>query len=305
MRVFVAGARGFIGRHLVQSLSRQSGVQVIPGVRPGRASEGGEGIAFDFRTDHDPSVWLKRLEGVDAVAVCVGVLRQSKKQPIESLHDLGPCALFEACQRLGIPVHHVSALGISQGISPYAVTKRRAEQRLAQLAAEAPAWKAQVYRPSIVFGRGGASSALFMNLARMPVLLMPGPVLQTAIQPVWVQDLTDAMARAMVNDDARAPGLSSVDVVGETALPMGDFIAELRKQLGHSAAWQLTMPHWMVETSAWLGDQVEASPWCHETLSMLGTPNTGDPTALRAMLGRPLLPLADFVRTGWRHVGAR
>ena len=76
----------------------------------------------------------------------------------------------------------------------FTATKRAADEHLLGLAA-APGstLRGVVLRPSVVFGQGGASTALFMRLARLPLLVLPGPVLTARIQPLAVQDLADAV----------------------------------------------------------------------------------------------------------------
>ncbi len=103
-----------------------------------------------------------------------------------AIHAETPHALFDACAQAGIRrVVHVSALGLEGNPTQYARSRLRAEAQLMALTAGG-ALEGVIVRPSVVFGRGGASSELFMMLARSPLWLLPAPVVRTRIQPVAV-----------------------------------------------------------------------------------------------------------------------
>ena len=102
-----------------------------------------------------------------------------------------------------------------------------------------------------------------MNLARLPVALFPGPVLDARVQPVSVHDLAAAVV-ALLGPALEQTG--TIDCTGPEALTMGAFIASLRQQLGHRPATVLRLPQPLTTLSARLGDAVPQSPWCSETL---------------------------------------
>ena len=299
--IFLTGATGFVGRHVAARL-RADGHRVVEGISPRRTPSGPDQCAVDFAHDLSAAVWLPRLAGIDAVVNAVGVLRDSPRQPIAALHRDAPRALFDACAQAGVRrVVQVSALGVDHGDTQYASTKRAADAHLLALAARAPTeggtpLSACVVRPSVVFGKGGASSALFMNLAKLPVVVLPRPVLKALVQPVAVQDLAEAIA-ALLGRAADRQGV--VECAGPEALPMGDLIASLRAQCGHGKAGLLPLPEPLTRLSARLGDLVPASPWCSESLSMLGTDNVADAAVLQALIGRPAVHYRDLVARAW------
>ncbi len=310
LNVLVCGARGFIGRAVVRALQAR-GHRVVLGVSPrrGPAPVPGEGpgpgrrLAMDFATEADPATWQPRLAGIDAVVNTVGVLRDTRARPIEALHHTGPAALFEACARAGIRrVVQVSALGIDGSDTPYATTKRAAERALAGLAAAARL-DPVVLRPSIVFGRGGASSELFLLLSRLPLLVLPGPMVTAAIQPVAVDELAEVIAglvdaplpRLDVPGPAHAPALPVWPAVGPRPVRLADFIASLRAQASRTPARTWVLPDEATRFTARLGDHVPASPWCSDALSLLGQDNVADPAAFAALLGRPATPFDQLL----------
>lgn len=296
MHILLTGSTGFVG-HTLQAALTAAGHTVHGGISPRQKAANALQVPMDFAHDTTAAQWLPRLEGIEAVVNAVGVLRDTRARPIGAVHRDTPSALFEACATAGVQrVVQISALGIDGSATQYATTKRSAEQCLQALAAQHKLQPA-ILRPSVVFGRGGDSSALFMNLARLPVVVLPGPVLDARVQPVSVHDVAAAVV-ALLGSAQCTTGV--LECVGPQALRMGDFIASLRQQLGHSPAKVLRMPSWLTALSARLGDGVPASPWCSETLAMLGTDNVGDPTNFARLLGRTAVDYRQLVATAWR-----
>ncbi len=296
MNILLTGSTGFVG-HTVAAALTLAGHTVRSGVSPRQRTVLPTQVPMDFARDTTPDLWLPRLVGIDAVVNAVGVLRDSSARPIDAVHQHTPTALFTACAQAGVKrVVHISALGIEGSSTRYASTKRAADSHLLGLAAKG-ALSAAVLRPSVVFGKGGDSSALFMNLARLPVALFPGPMLTARVQPVSVHDLAAAIV-ALLGPAVATQGI--IECTGPEALTMGAFIASLRQQLGSSPAHVLRLPDPLTQLSARLGDAVPASPWCTETLSMLGSDNVGNPAVFEQLLGRKGVHYSQLVATAWR-----
>ena len=295
MHILLTGSTGFIGHTLKAALER-AGHTVRGGVSPRRSALQPGQVAMDFAHDTSASAWLPRLEGTDAVVNAVGVLRDTRQRPIDAVHRDTPIALFDACAQAGVQrVVQISALGIDSSSTRYAQTKLAAEAHLQTLATQAKLRPA-ILRPSVVYGIGGDSSALFMNLARLPLALFPGPMLTARVQPVSVHDLAAAVV-ALLGPALEHTG--TIDCTGPEALTMGAFIASLRQQLGHSPATVLRLPQPLTTLSARLGDAVPQSPWCSETLAMLGSDNVGNPAVFEQLLGRKGVHFSQLVATAW------
>jgi uncharacterized protein YbjT (DUF2867 family) len=278
MNVLVCGARGFIGRRICAAL-RARGHRAVEGA----STAVPDGIAVDFVRDVDPRTWAPRLRGIDAVVNAVGVLRDTRRRPIEDVHDQVPRALFAACAEAGVRrVVQLSALGIAGSATPYALTKLAAEATLDAHTQEGEL-DGFILRPSIVFGHGGDSTALFLALARLPAALLPRPVRRARIQPVAVGELAEVVATLV---EAAPSAATTIAAVGPEPVALGDFIASLRAQAGRSPALVATLPDVITRLSARVGDLVPASPWCSDSLSLLGADNVADPAPFERLLGR-------------------
>ncbi|MCX7257416.1 MAG: epimerase, partial [Polaromonas sp.] len=241
-------------------------------------------VTMDFTLDTAESVWLPRLAGVDAVINAVGVLRDGPRTPMQAIHSDVPQALFNACAQQGVRrVIHLSALGIASGDSPYARTKREAEAHLQNLTAQG-ALQGVALQPSVVFGAGGAGSALFTALARWPVLALPPEAFSTRVQPVRLDELAQVVA-ALIEPAGALCG--PLVCVGPLGVPLADLIASLRQQRGYAPARVMRLPSVLTRASARLGDAFPFTPWGTQALALLAQDNTADPAPFARLLGRP------------------
>lgn len=295
MKVLLCGAQGFIGRHVRRAL-QAAGHEVVAAGSGRRALAGL--MRVNFSRDTEVAHWLPRVRGFDAVVNAVGVLRDSRARPLQAVHEDAPKALFDACALASVRrVVQISALGIEGNGTRYAQTKLAADMHLLALT-DAGRLDGVVLRPSIVFGREGDSSRLFMGLARSPWLLLPRPVIEACVQPVAVDDL--AMAVTALLDGGGLARKGVLPCVGPAPLRLGDFIASLRTQLGHGPARVSPLPGVVTRLSARVGDALPFAPWCSETLALLAQDNAGPAEVLAGLLGRPALPHYQMVEAAWQ-----
>lgn len=180
MNILLTGASGFIGSHLLRRLHAQ-GHRITACVRnPQAASKrysGATYIACDFSRDIHEADWIPRLVNIDVVINAVGIIRESHGQRFATLHHQAPAALFRAAAKSEIKkVIQISALGADAGAhSEYHLSKRAADEVLAGLDLD---WL--ILRPSIVYGAGAKSMALFRAMAALPLT----PLVADGSQPL-------------------------------------------------------------------------------------------------------------------------
>lgn len=286
MKILVCGASGFVGRHLCEGLAA-AGHDCLRGVRKPRTERD---LAIDYLRDLTPEQWLPKLRGFDAVINAVGVLRDTKAQPMRQLLAEAPIALFHACVAAGVKrIVNVSALGVESTLEvPYFSWRRAAE---AELRALPPHIRWLNLRPSAIYGKGGASAAMFRTLAALPVHGLPMGGTQQ-LQPVHVTDIVAAVSNWLADDHAQS---TSVNAAGAEAVSMRGMLDSYRAQLGHRPALHVPVPGLFVRLGARLGDFVPASPLCTDTLRMLNMGNTSDNTGFAQLLGRAPLHYGQFI----------
>jgi uncharacterized protein YbjT (DUF2867 family) len=204
--VTVFGGSGFLGRHIVQALSKR-GYRVRAAVRrPDLASHlqplgaPGQIMAVQANLRHRWSV-DRAVQGADAVVNAVGILAPTGKQSFDAVQGFGPRAIAEAARAAGLNgITHISAIGADpESTSAYARSKAVGEAGVLETLPDSI-----ILRPSIVFGPEDNFFNQFAGMARIsPVLPLVGGG-ETKFQPVYVCDIAEAVARAV--DGTLQPG---------------------------------------------------------------------------------------------------
>lgn len=252
MRILLTGANGFIGRYLLARLAG-AGHEVIPAVRDPRQTDAMLGraasVCVDFNRDTSPDDWLRRLRGIDAVINCAGILQGRPGQSIDAIHAAAPIALFQACERAGVPrVIQISA--ISAGAeTAYAQTKQKAD---AFLRGSKLNWV--ILRPSLVYAAGAyGGTALFRALAALPFAIPLVSKGEQLFQPVHMDDVTSTVLRIL---DDPTIGRAVIDPVGPEALTLKQILLDLRQWLGFGAVPTIPIPFPLIRAATRLGDVV-------------------------------------------------
>lgn len=297
MKILVTGCSGFIGQRLVAALLAE-GHGVICAGRA--AAPLGADVSFvpkDFRRDVTPEAWARCLEGVDLVINAAGIIAARDADDFELVHVRGPRALFDACVTAGVArVIQVSALGADAGArSAFHKSKRAADEHARALPLDAV-----IVQPSLVYGPGGASAALFGALASAPVTLLPGDGSQ-AVQPVHVDDVVRGIAAI-----AAAPSVrdATIAFVGPEPLSLREFLTELRAALGFGRAPCVRVPLSVLRLAARFGTWTRRGLLTVDTLAMLARDNTADAAPFAAILGRAPRGVDRFVEP-WERAAAR
>ena len=281
MRVLVCGATGCVGRAVVHAL-RSRGHAVVAGARS--AVDGRHAMHVDYMEPRSPDEWAARLraEHIDAVVNCVGILMASRGQSFERVHSEGPIELFRGAALAGVQrVVQVSALGVRGDAdtlsTPYLHSKLLADDALASLPID---WA--VLRPSLVYGPGSQSAALFATLASLPVISLPGRGLQQ-VQPIHVYELAESIAQLI---ERRGEVREVFELGGPQPLAYREMLAHYRAALGLGAALWLPMPMPAMRAMAWLAEAIPQKVFCRDTIRMLDRGSVPQDNAAPSLLGR-------------------
>lgn len=300
MRILLTGATGFIGRRLASALA-QAGHEVVcavrqlPPTKPPKISY----VLIDFNHARQPADWANAVAGIDVVVNAVGILRESPGRSFDAVHRSAPVALFMAATEAGAKhIVQLSALGADdQARSAYHLSKKAADDVLMSLPV-----RATVVQPSLVYGPGGASAALFELFASMPVVPLPAGGRQQ-IQPVHIDDLIQAILVLIESPEGPSERIA---MVGPHAITLQDFYAGLRRAMGFRRhAWFISVPQAVMAWVARIGKWLPGGFLDSDTLSMLERGNTSSAQRIASLLGRPPRateafvppPYADAVRT--------
>jgi hypothetical protein len=203
------------------------------------------------------------------------------------LHTRAPLALFAACAAAEIKVIQISALGADENArSRYHLSKKAADDAL--LAATA---RAVVVQPSLVYGPGGTSAALFNTLASLPLIPLPGEGDQQ-VQPIHVEDLTSAIL-ALVQAD-RYLG-QRIALVGPEPVTLRRYLSELRLLMGLGRGRFVHCPTVLMDAAAQVGEWLGKGMLDTETWQMLQRGNIADPRITCDLLGRKPRPVSEFI----------
>jgi uncharacterized protein YbjT (DUF2867 family) len=292
MQILLTGASGFIGQH-VQAALLAEGHRVVCAQRfpPANSHPHLRYLPADFTKDNDKSVWLARLNGIDAVINAVGIFREAGRQTFAALHINTPCALFAACaesEHVQV-VLQVSALGADAGAdTPYHLSKKAADDFLASLPL-----RSFIVQPSLVYGRHGASARLFRSLASMPLCLRFGDAPQL-VQPIHIDDVAAAMVALLKQAAPWASGTTlarRLPLVGPAAMSFTDYLATLRRALGMGKLRVLHLPGWFARMAAGMG----LGLLDRDALRMLDRGNSADPLPTVRLIGHPARSPSSFI----------
>lgn len=227
--VTVFGGSGFVGRHVVRALARRGWRVRVACRRPDLAfylqPNGKVGQVMPVQANlRYPASVAAALRDADAVVNLVGVLSESGRQNFEAVHAFGAKAVAKAAAEAGVTnVVHMSAIGAdSESAADYGRTKAKGEAAMRESVPSAI-----IMRPSVMFG---ADDHFFNRFAAMARMLWVLPVVgaQTKLQPTFVGDVAEAVARAL--EGGAQPG-ATYELGGPETISMRDLFDWVVKEV--------------------------------------------------------------------------
>jgi NADH dehydrogenase len=228
-RVLLLGGTGFVGRSVCERLvERDSAMRLTVATR--RLAHA-KAVQFLPTVDpvecdvHDDAQLARLVAGHDAVVNLIAILHGSAAD-FDKVHVRLARRLAGACAAAGVRrLVHVSALGVSADApSSYLRSKAEAEAIL-----QAAPLDLSVLRPSVIFGAGDRFLNLFATLQSV-FPLMPLAGVDARFQPVWVEDVSEALLRCLERKDSIG---KTYECAGPQVFTLGELVRLAGRLCGH------------------------------------------------------------------------
>ena len=199
----IFGASGFIGRHLIRSLTERD-FRIVAATRSpylyGYLKPLGNPGQIDLEKVNlfEEENLRTLIKNSDVVINLVGILYENKKQKFEDIHVKFPALLTKLCNEQNIKkLVHISALGINETAnSQYMQSKLKGEKNILNNFN-----RSVILRPSIIFGPEDKFFNQFAALAEFfPALPLIGGGL-TYFQPIYVGDVVKSIVTILEKEE--------------------------------------------------------------------------------------------------------
>ena len=199
-RIFVTGATGFVGRHVVRRLVESGHTVRIMARGPVRQHLLPEGVEVSQTSLTDQEGLEAALSGMDAVVHLVAIIRERGEATFDRVNHLGTASLAKAALSAGVSRFVLmGAIGaVDDPRFPYLQSKWRGEQALIQSGVPYT-----ILRGSIIFGEGDEFINTLGGLVRVFPLV---PVIgggNVRFQAIHVEDVAHSIARTLELDETK------------------------------------------------------------------------------------------------------
>jgi len=193
--IFIAGASGFVGGHLIDALLK-SGYKLRCLARSEKAQKlfNGRGIETVPGDITMPETLDGALNDIDFVIHLVGIMEEKGTVTFERVHVEGTKNLIAEAKRAGVKhFFYQSALGANkESWSGYLRTKAEAEEIV-----KTSNMPYTIFRPSLIIGPWDGFTKKLMELIKMsPVIPVPGDG-KSKFQPVYINDWVKCLLKVI------------------------------------------------------------------------------------------------------------
>jgi len=278
--IFIAGASGFVGGHLVDYLI-QKGDRVrclarSEGAQKSLAAKGAEVISGDIT---HPETLNNILRPEDFVVHLVGIIEEKGSATFDSIHCKGTTNLVAEAKRAGVRhFFYQSALGADRASwSGYLKTKAEAEEIVKQ-----SGLGYTIFRPSLIIGPwDGFTKKLSELLKLSPVLPIPGEG-KAKFQPVYIKDWLTCIGKVIENPEAYA---STYEIGGPEHLSYLEIVEKLSRAMGHNRP-AFKIPMGLMKLGASVFEKIlTVPPVTSDQLRLLEQDNICDPKTIEKNFG--------------------
>jgi len=228
VKVFLTGATGFVGGHLLKRLLDDGhSVRALVRFPPKIKAPPNDRVEFVFGDVVNGFGLENGMKGCDAVIHLVGIIAETGKATFERVHHLGTRNVVDAAKRTRISRFiQMSALGVrADGVSDYQTSKWKGEEAVRQ-----SGLPYCILRPSLIFGPGDGFVTQMLDVMRKAPLFRPVPGDgKPLFRPVFVEDVAACFSQALTNASATN---QTIELGGGEELSLNAVLDEIAKCAG-------------------------------------------------------------------------
>jgi NADH dehydrogenase len=301
-RIVVTGAAGFVGSHTCRQLAAD-GWRVLALVRnPVRAAERLGHLKIEIRVGDllDTAYLRSSMDGADSVVHLAAIAIERNGDTYQSANVDATRNVVESASVAGVRrLLHMSQNGAASN-SPHRFLRSKGTAQDI-VTSSSLAWT--VLRPSVIFGAEDEFVNVLARMIRLTPIILPLPAHgRTRFQPVAVDDVASAIARAMA-DDTTSDHIFPIG--GSAELSLRD-IAERILIAMHTSRVVVGVPTAIIRPFvAALWHIVSTPPVSSELLDILSADNTVPLNTLSSSFGITPTPFAPEELLYLRRITAR
>ena len=293
MQIFMTGATGYVGGHVLQHLLKKGHtVRCVVRNRSALKINVPQVEVVQADVTHPESL-TGLMKNCDAVIHLIAIIQEKLRKGItfEKVNYQATAHLVNEAKRQCVRRFlHMSALGADpDGATPYFRTKGRAEQMVRDSGLDYT-----IFRPSFIFGPGDAVYAMLASiLEKSPFGIMPvfGSG-QYRHQPVSIHNVAQGFVAALGSPASIA---KIFNVGGPQALSYNEQLDVIARVIGKRIV-KIYQPLPLIRPLVALAGRLPFSPIDSDRLKMLIQDNVCDPDPFASELGIELIPFEDGLR---------
>jgi len=272
--VTVFGGTGFLGRRVVRHLREREFSVRIASRHPDRAHRLfglDDPLLQSVEANiHDERSVADALAGAYGVVNAVSLYVERGRETFHSVHVESAQQVAAQAHRAAVErVAHVSGIG-ADAASQSLYVRKRGEGELAVRAAFADAL---VIRPAVMFGPDDAFLTTILKFLRqLPIYPMFGGGL-TRLQPAYVEDVAEAIARALQGAEAHA---ITYECGGPRVYSYEEFLRAVANEAGLKRIL-IPIPFAAWHTLAWISEMLPSPPVTRNQVELMQVDNVCSP----------------------------
>ena len=280
MKVLVTGGTGVVGQATVNALLRHGHqVRVLSRHAAEDAGQWADGVEPFPGNVADAGSVHGAGAGCQAIIHAAGIVAESPpERTFANVNVEGTRNILREANRTGIrQIVYISSLGADRGASAYHRSKLRAEELVAGFAGS---WT--ILRPGNVYGPGDEVISLLLRMVRtMPVIPVVGAG-DHPFQPIWHEDLAEAIAQCVAREDLSARVL---ELAGTELTTVNEILDAFDALTGKSPV-RVPIPEFIARMALGAADSLGADlPVNSDQLTMLLEENVIDSPGDNALTG--------------------